>query len=441
MSWSSVCVSRRSKATLADYRLFALLAPHLNNHGAANTAWVGDYKGVPVLYAERDGYAMALACSSPWVARSVGFVGSSDGWQQLRADGRLVECYERAENGNVAMTGEADMASSDGTIVFTLGFGTTAAEAGMRAVSSLTTGYETIAADYVAAWQEWRRGRPADDTPDPGARRLAELSPAVLRVHESKSERGGVIASLSVPWGFNKGDDDLGGYHLVWPRDLVEAAGGFLAIGANDDAIRVLRFLQVTQEVDGHWCQNMWLDGSPYWSGIQMDEVALPVLLVDLAARSGALTSDERRQCWPMIRRAAGFIVRNGPVSPQDRWEEDPGYSPFTLGAEIAALLVAADDAEADGEPAVAGYLRETADAWFASLDDWMYVTGTDLARTVRRGRLLRARRPAGSGRRRVAERRFRADQESAAVRQFGAGCGNRQPGRARVRPFRSPRG
>ena len=280
------------------------------------------------------------------------------------------------------MTGEVDLASSDGTIVFALGFGTTAAEAGHARVSSLTHGL-----------REHRRrlrcglagvaARPARGTtpPDPGAQRLAKLSPAVLRVHESKSERGGVIASLSVPWGFNKGDDDLGGYHLVWPRDLVEAAGGFLAIGANDDAIRVLRFLQVTQDADGHWCQNMWLDGSAYWNGIQMDEAALPILLVDLAARSGALTGTGRRSYWPMIRRAAGFIVRNGPVSPQDRWEEDPGYSPFTLGAEIAALLVAADDADANGEPAVAAYLRETADTWFASLDDWMYVTGTDLAR------------------------------------------------------------
>ena len=108
---------------------------------------------------------------------------------------------------------------------------------------------------------------------------LIDFSAAVLRVHESKHFRGGVIASLSIPWGFSKGDDDLGGYHLVWPRDLVETAGGFLAAGAQHDARRVLRFLQVTQDADGHWCQNMWLDGSPYWTGIQMDEAALPVLL------------------------------------------------------------------------------------------------------------------------------------------------------------------
>ena len=133
----------------------------------------------------------------------------------------------------------------------------------------------------------------------PIARPLVDFSAAVLRVHESKSFRGGVIASLSIPWGFDKGDDDLGGYHLVWPRDLVETAGGFLAVGAHDDARRVLRFLRVTQDADGHWCQNMWLDGSPYWNGIQMDETALPILLVDLADRT-------RRAPAGRARRATG---------------------------------------------------------------------------------------------------------------------------------------
>jgi len=105
----------------------------------------------------------------------------------------------------------------------------------------------------------------------------------------------------------------------------------------------VLRYLQVTQEPDGHWSQNMWLDGTPYWQGIQMDETALPILLVDLAAREGVIDQRERDAFGPMVRRAAAFLARNGPVSPQDRWEEDPGYSPFTVAAEIAALLVAAD--------------------------------------------------------------------------------------------------
>lgn len=368
------------EGVLADYRVYALLAPHLNNRGAGNTAWVGDYKGVPVLYAERDGCALALACSVPWRVRSVGFVGYSDGWQQLKADGRIVTAYERAENGNVAMTGEVDLVASAGTFVLALGFGGSAAEAAQHAINSLITGFDAVESNYVGAWHGWHRRRQAPGVPDVLREPLLDFSAAILRVHESKSFRGGVIASLSVPWGFSKGDDDLGGYHLVWPRDLVETAGGFLAVGAYDDARRVLRFLQVTQDADGHWCQNMWLDGSPYWRGVQMDETALPVLLVDLASRTGALRPDERLRYWPLVRRAAGFIVRNGPVSSQDRWEEDPGYGPFTLAAEIAALLVAAEDADANGEHEAGRFLRETADSWYACLDDWMYVTGTDLA-------------------------------------------------------------
>jgi glucoamylase len=364
---------------VGDYRLYVLLAPHLANHGSDNTAWLGDYKGIPLLYAERDGHALALACSAPWATRSVGFVGVSDGWQQLQADGEIREAFARAENGNVAITGE--IALSPHPFVLALAFGSSPSEAGQRAVNSLLTGFDAVRADYVGSWQRWHLARKAPRVADEHAQSLVDFSAAVLRVHESKSFRGGVIASLSVPWGFNKGDDDLGGYHLVWPRDLVETAGGFLAAGAQNDARRVLRFLRVTQDADGHWCQNMWLDGSPYWNGIQMDEAALPILLVDLAARNGALTHEELGEYWPMMLLAASFIVRNGPVSPQDRWEEDAGYSPFTLAAEIAALLVTADAADANGDSTAAGYLRDTADAWYASLDDWLYFTGTDLAR------------------------------------------------------------
>ena len=365
--------------TMADYRLFALLAPHLNNRGTGNTAWSGNVDGLPVLFAERNGYALAFACSTPWRAHSAGFVGVSDGWQQLQADGQLVNQYERADNGNVAVTGEIDLAASGGTVVLALGFGATAADAGQRAVASLRRDFDTVAANYISGWQQWHSTRVAPPT-TPDTRPLVDFSAAIMRVHESKTFPGGVIASLSVPWGFNKSDDDLGGYHLVWPRDLVETAGGLLAAGANDDAVRALRYLRSTQEADGHWGQNMWIDGSPYWQGLQMDETALPILLVDLAVRAGALAPDERAQFWPMVRRAAGFLVQNGPVSPQDRWEEDPGYSPFTIAAQISALLVAAEDADRNGEPAVGQFLRDTADTWHASIDDWMYVTGTELS-------------------------------------------------------------
>src|SRR6185437_14893244 len=137
-------------------------------------------------------------------------------------------------------------------------------------------------------------------------------------------------------------------------------------------------FLQATQDEDGHWPQNMWLDGSPYWNGIQMDETALPILLMDLIRREEALTRADVIAFWPMVRQAAGYLVRNGPVSPQDRWEEDPGYSPFSVGAEIATLMAAADLADLCHEASVAVHLRETADAWCSCIDCWMYASPTD---------------------------------------------------------------
>lgn len=367
---------------LADFHLYAILAPHLGNQGGGNTAWVGDYKGWPMLFAERDQLALALACSTPWLNRSAGYVGFSDGWQDLNQHKTMTWMYDRAENGNVALTGEVNLSATDGQFTLAVGFGTSAVEAGQRALASLQDGFESGRREYIREWQGWQASlRPLNLSPDVSTDdSLYRTSMAVLRTHESKHNPGGLIASLSIPWGFAKGDGDLGGYHLAWPRDLVESAGGLLAGGAHDDARRVLFFLQVTQEADGHWPQNMWLDGNPYWQGIQMDETALPILLVDLARREKALQEADLTRLWPMVKKAAGFLACYGPVSPQDRWEEDPGYSPFTLAAETAALVAAADLAERFKENKIASYLREIADYWYTNIDRWIYYRQTDLA-------------------------------------------------------------
>src|SRR5215831_6015288 len=238
--------------------------------------------------------------------------------------------YTQAEDGNVVLTGEIELQAAEGCFVLALGFGGNAAEAGHRALASLQDGFATALADYEREWQAWQRSLLFLDKPVPGERDLYRISAAVLRTHEAKDFSGGLIASRSIPWGFAKGDEDLGGYHLVWPRDLVEAAGALVAAGAFEDARRVLRWLESTQEADGHWPQNCWLDGEPYWNGVQMDECAFPVLLVDLLWREGGLTEEELKRFWPMVRRAAQFLLQNGPVTGQDRWEEDAGYSPFT---------------------------------------------------------------------------------------------------------------
>jgi glucoamylase len=368
--------------SLSDYRLYALLASHLANSGYGNTGWVGDYKGTPMLFAQRHSSALALACSAPWRKRSVGFAGTSDGWQDLFQHFQITREYGRAENGNVALTGEVDLAACNGEFILALGFGAIWAEAGQQALSSLLTSYQSTQSDYVFHWKNWQGTLKRIDE-KPRDRDLYRASTAVLRSHESKDFLGGIIASLSIPWGFNKGDEDLGGYHLIWPRDLVENAGGLLAAGAHNDALRVLHYLEATQEADGHWAQNMWLDGRPYWDGLQMDETALPILLVDLLRREAPACFQDCRRWWPMVRKAAAFLVVNGPVTQQDRWEEDGGYSPFTLAAEVSALLVAAEMAQAIGQIQSAEFLRQMADTWNDNIERWTYAVNSDLARQV----------------------------------------------------------
>src|ERR1700733_12853231 len=366
----------------ADFRLYALLAPHLANWGNGNTGWVGDYKSVRMLFAERDGGALAFGCSNPWKKMSVGFVGCSDGWQDLSKNFQMTWDYTRAENGNIALTGEIDLAACSGEFVLVMGFGSIWSEAGQQARSSLLDSYEELRHNYVAQWETFHEKLMKLDAPQ-RERDLYRASVAMLRTHESKDFLGGVIASLSIPWGFNKGDEDLGGYHLVWPRDLVETAFGFLAAGAQTDAVRVLRYLESTQEADGHWAQNLWLDGRPYWMGLQMDEAAFPILLTDSLRRLSPFVLGSPARWWTMVQKAASFLVRNGPVTQQDRWEEDAVFSPFTLSVEVSALLAAADLADAVGHRDSGQFLRETADTWNENIERWTYVTGTDLANQV----------------------------------------------------------
>jgi glucoamylase len=367
------------RGRLADYNLYALLAPHLNNRGYGNDGRVGDYKGVPMLFAERDSTVIALACSPDFKAMSCGYVGVSDGWQDISEHKRLTQIYPEASDGNIALTGQIDLTSSPDNFVLALAFGRNEAEAGQRARRALMEDFNGLLNDYLIEWKQ-AQARFLDIS---GAKNnginLYRVSTAVLKIHEAKRFPGGIIASLSIPWGYNKGDDDLGGYHLVWSRDLVEAAGALLAAGDSNGACQTLAFLMSTQEADGHWPQNMWLDGRPYWSGVQMDETAFPILLADVLRRNKLNGLNP----WPMVRQAASFLVCNGPVTQQDRWEEDGGYSPFTLAVEIAALLAAADFADHTGNKKMGDYLRQTADIWNSNVERWTYVTDTPLAHKV----------------------------------------------------------
>jgi glucoamylase len=262
--------------------------------------------------------------------------------------------YDLAEDGNVALTGEVDVAACGGTFVLALGFGPDAHEAAHRARASLLDDFDAMLAEYVDGWLAGLRPVPRPSGGEAaGARDLFLTSAAVIRVHETEAVPGAIIASLSTPWGEARGDETpegTGGYHLVWPRDLALSAGGLVAAGASREALRTLDYLRATQDDDGHWPQNMWVNSARYWDGIQLGETALPVLLADQLARAGALGPRQRERLWPAVRKAAGYIVRSGPSTQQDRWENQRGYTPFTIAAIVAALAAAAEMADACGE-------------------------------------------------------------------------------------------
>ncbi|MGE3632161.1 MAG: glycoside hydrolase family 15 protein [Sandaracinaceae bacterium] len=357
-----------------DVDVFVIANPRLGGEGSGQLAYTGTYDGVPMLFAEHDACALALAVDTEWAARSVGHVGVSDGWQLL-SRGEELAPYSAAGPGHVALTGRLTGGADGGSAVVAIGFGTSVAEAGQRARASLLAPFSEHEDAYARGWEHWHATRAALD----GEVDADPTDATVLRIHESKAFRGATIASLSIPWGEDRGDADRGGYHLVWPRDLVETAGGLLAVGARQDALRAIDYLASTQLPDGGWPQNMWLDGTPYWGGTQLDEAALPILLIDLADREHDV--DCVRRYWPMVRRAAGFLVRNGPSTPQDRWEEDAGLTSFTLAAEIAALRVASGMASALKEAKMARYLSETADAWDRWVEHWTWAEHGPLAR------------------------------------------------------------
>jgi glucoamylase len=361
-----------------EMRLYVLLAPHLGATGLDNRAIVARHRGRHVLGAERFPFALALAAvdarqRDAIVRAGCGYVGATDGWQDFARNGAMTWENPAAGPGNVAL-----MAELSRRCVLALGFGSSREAAATLAVSSLTQPFENLLAAQVSEWQAWhRRCAECCVRPKGPAVDLEEqffISATVLRCHRDKAFPGAMVASLSIPWGDS--GDERGGYHLVWPRDLVECAGALLAFGGEDEARETLCYLIATQNSDGHWHQNQWLGGHPSWRGIQLDEVAFPVLLAGALADRKALGGIGVED---MVRRALGFIASRGPSTDQDRWEENAGINTFTLATCIAAFVVGStflDDK-------AARWMLDLADFWNTSIEHWTVAHDTDLARQV----------------------------------------------------------
>ena len=359
-------------------RPYVLLAPHLGGSGHDNLAAVAEYRHRRVLWAQQGPFGLALAAVDArqhdvFGRASAGYVGVSDGWQDFAHHDAMRWEYPQAGPGNVALLGELPPQAT-----LALGVGSSKEAAATLAISALMQPFDEPWQRQVRDWQSWHhacgeRCAVAADLPA-SVRDQFFTSAMVLRAHQDKIFPGAMVASLSIPWGNTR--EERGGYHLVWPRDLVECAGALLALGGEPEARDVLRYLIATQHADGHWYQNQWLGGKPYWQGVQLDEIAFPVLLARRLAEDGALAGIEVAD---MVRRALSFIVRTGPASDQDRWEEDTGINTFTLAVCIAALVGGAQLLE----PPARDFVLGLADYWNDRIEDWTVVRDTALAKRL----------------------------------------------------------
>lgn len=347
-------------------KLYVFYDPAINNSGMHDTGYTMDV----ALIAADGGIASALVSNLPFTRTTSTFFGKG-GWLDIKDDYKLDGIYSRAADGNVSQVAELPAAAISGApFTIALGFGSEGADALAKARASLKKGFAATLAEYSKGWHDYIATL---KKVDPKYQAQYQMSAMVLKAHEDKIYRGAGAASLTIPWGdgANADEPSVGGYHLVWARDLYQVATAFLAMGDKEAADRALNYLLNTQQKkDGSFPQNSWLDGRPFWGSLQMDEVAYPIVLAYQLGRTDNKTYEQH------VKPAANFIVSHGPATPQERWEEEGGYSPSTIAAEIAGLVCAADIARRNYDEASATLWLAAADDWNKKLESWT-VTST----------------------------------------------------------------
>ncbi|HLH76382.1 MAG TPA: glycoside hydrolase family 15 protein [Candidatus Binataceae bacterium] len=370
-----------SPQILPRLRLFVLLAPHLEVGGWGNQGNVVLASGRRILTAHKGNTWLGLDNTNGFVAQSCGYVGTTDGWQQLSRYFELHDQFDSVGGGNIALCGEIDLRQRH-EFTLALAFGDSLHRTLTTLFQALGVPFEDNRERFIVQWKRTTSAlvELAEISGDGG--KLYRASHSLLLAHEDKTYPGALIASLSIPWGETRGDEDLGGYHLVWTRDMVNSATGLIAAGNTTLALRALIYLACSQLPDGSFYQNFWINGQPYWHGIQLDEVAFPILLAFRLAEQNALKDFDP---LPMVLRAARFLVLNGPATAQERWEENSGYSPSTLAAVIAALICGAHFCRKRlGHPRGLFLLRY-AEFLESHLEDWTVTSQGELHPDIKR--------------------------------------------------------
>src|SRR5215216_5829051 len=249
-----------------------------------------------------------------------------------------------------------------------IGFGADAGAAAATADASLERRFGLVADRFRAGWEGYLSSLNEPPASVDGMKQLYEQSLMVVAGLEDKRYRGASIASPTMPWVWGtltlEGNQFSGPYHLVWPRDFYHVATAQKAAGDDAATDRLVDYLWKVQKDDGSFWQNTRVDGTPKWTTEQLDETALPVVLAWWLGRTSAAD-------WSHIERAADYLVREGPRTDQERWENQDGYSPNTIATEIAGLICAADVARKHRRTGKARAYERLADEWQASVDGW----------------------------------------------------------------------
>ncbi|WP_312909450.1 glycoside hydrolase family 15 protein [Natronosalvus caseinilyticus] len=309
---------------------------------------------------------------------------------------------EGGENGTEPLEGDDGAAASGEGIVslgarvgtdvsaleteVALGFATDADVDAARAETrrTLERGSETIREDYVASWRSYLADLdvPASVVDDPDRRVQYDFAAMTLKAVEDKTFVGAGLASPSVPWGTGVEATEAAdyGYNFVWSRDLYQVSTAFEAMGDVESAIDATAYLFRYQlEDDGFLPQNTYLEGTTRWGGEQLDNISFPIVMAYQLANRHDHGLDQASYDYEDVRTIAEYILRSGPDSEQERWEEEAGYSPSTIAAEIAGLVCAAWFADRVGADEDAIRYLAVADDWSRGVEEWCATTtGTD---------------------------------------------------------------
>ncbi|SFC67878.1 glucoamylase [Nocardioides terrae] len=368
------------------YRVYAVYDPALGNDGTDDRGRTAGH----TLLATDGSVATALEARPGLTRLTNAYAGRAGApIRQLRRSRDLTQRYRSAGPGNVVQA--ARISRLDGrrghrTATIALGFGGSTRTARAAATRSLHAGYTRAARRYDRGWHGYLSSlRPVPASAASVARQY-RASALVIAAAEDKRNPGAIVASPSAPWVWGDKKPDLsspsGAYHLVWARDSYQFGTALWADGDQAAARRVVDWLfGHQQKADGSFPQNSDVDGTPVWGSLQLDEVALPIVLAHLVGRTGPST-------WPGVRRAAEFLVGfhdpdtglAAPFSPQERWENQSGYSPNSIAAQIAGLVAAADIATRNGHPELAQSWLATADTWAANVKGWTVTTNGPLS-------------------------------------------------------------